>query len=256
MNYKKIFIIFLIIIVNGCTTYPINNQSKKINIYKKSFINKGFALTYNDNLLRKKIISKKLDNRSLIIFQKNLKTGTSVKVTNLINNKSTVVTVGAMSEYPIFNNSILSQRVADEIELNKDNPYVEIYEILENSSFIIKKVKTFNEEKNVANKAPIETISINDLNNKIKTTKKIKEVKFNYIIIIADFYYKNSANSLIKRIKEETLIKSIRLQVITKSKYRVFIGPFYNINSLQNGFNDISILNFENIEIIENDKIK
>jgi len=256
MNYKKIFTIFLIIIVNGCVTYPTNKESNKINIYKKSFINKGFTLVYNNNLFEKKIISKKLDNRSLIIFQKNLKKGTSVKVTNLINSKSTVVTVGGESEYPIFNNSILSQRVADEIELDLNNPYVEIYEILENSSFIIKKSKTFNEEKNVANKAPVEIININDLNNKIKTNKKIKEIKFNYIIIIADFYYKDSANSLIKRIKKETLIKNIRLQVITKSKYRVFLGPFYNINSLQNGFNDINILNFENIEIIKNDKIK
>jgi hypothetical protein len=256
MNYKKIFIIFLIIIVNGCTTYPINKKINKINIYKKSFINKGFTLVYNDNLFTKKLISKKLDNRSLIIFQKNLKKGASVKVTNLINNKSTVVTVGMESKYPYFNNSILSQRVADEIELDSNNPYIEIYEILGNSSFIIKKSKTFSEEKNVANKAPVDAISINDLNNKIKQKKKIKKNKFNYIIIIADFYYKDSANSLIKRIKEEALIKNVRLQVITKSKYRVFLGPFYDINSLQNGFNDISILNFENIEIIKNDKIK
>jgi len=256
MNYKKIFAIFLIITVNGCITYPIDKQINKINTYKKSFINKGFTLVYNDNLFKKKLISKKLDNRSLIIFQKNLKKGTSAKVTNLINNKSTVVTVGVESEYPIFNNSILSQRVADEIELDLNNPYIEIYEILGNSSFIIKKSKTFNEEKNVADKAPVDTISINDLNNNIKIKKKFKKNKFNYIILIADFYYKDSANSLIKGIKEKTLIKNIRLKVITKSKYRVFLGPFYDINSLQNGFNDISILNFENIEIIKNDKIK
>ena len=30
-------------------------------------------------------------------------------------------------------------------------------------------------------------------------------------------------------------------------------GPFNNINSLQKSFNDISILEFENIEIIKND---
>jgi len=256
MIYKKIFLIFLIIIVNSCTTYPINKKNNKINIYKKSFINKGFALVYNDNLFTKKIISKKLDNRSLIIYQKNLKKGTSVRVKNLINKKSIVATVGTKTYYPIFNNSVLSQRIADEINLDNNNPYVEIYEILTNSSFIIKKTKTFEEEKNVANKAPVDSISINDLNKKIKINKKIKKKKFNYIIAIADFYYKDSANSLIKRIKVEALVNNIRLQVITNTKYRVFIGPFYNINSLQNAFNDISILNFENIEIIKNDKIK
>ena len=107
MNYKKIFTIFLIIIVNGCVTYPTNKESNKINIYKKSFINKEFTLVYNNNLFEKKIISKKLDNRSLIIFQKNLKKGTSVKVTNLINSKSTVVTVDGEFEYLIFNTRTL-----------------------------------------------------------------------------------------------------------------------------------------------------
>jgi len=255
MNYKKIISIFIIIIVNGCSQYPIDIKNEKKIINKKSFINKGFTLVFNDALYKKKIINKKLDNRSLIIFQKNLKKGTNVRVKNLINNKSIVATVGSRSEYPIFNNSILSQRIADEIELNLINPYVEIYEILENSSFIIKKAKTFDEEKKVADKAPVDTISINDLNNKVKVIKKIKNFKFNYIIKVADFYYKDTAKSLIKRIKDETSINDIRFQVITNTKYRVFLGPFYNINSLQNAFNDIHILNFENIEIIENDKI-
>jgi len=256
MNYKKILLIFLIIFINGCITYPIEIKSEKNIIYKKSFINKGFTLVYNDDLYQKKIISKKLDNRSLAIFQKNLKKGTNVRVKNLINNKSIVATVDVISKYPIFNNSILSQRVADEIELDLNNPYVEIYEILDNSSSIIKKTITFEEEKKVADKAPVDTISINDLNKKKKVKKKINEVKFNYIVKIADFYYRDSAKSLIIRIKKLASMNDIRIQVITKTKYRVFLGPFYNIKSLQNAFNDISILNFENIEIIKNVKIK
>ena len=242
--------------MNGCTTYPIDQKNLKKVIYKKSFINKGFALVYNDNLYKKKIINKKLNNRSLIIFQKNLKKGTQVRIKNLINNKSVIAIVGVKSKYPIFNNSILSQRIAEQIDLDINNPYVEIYEILDNSLFIIKKTKTFDEEKNVADKAPVDTISINDLNKKIITNNKIKKVKFNYIIKIADFYYKESAKSLIKRIKDENSINNLRLQVITNTKYRVFLGPFYKINSLQNAFNDIHILEFENIEIIKNDKIK
>jgi len=256
MNYKKKFSIFIIILISGCVTYPIQiNTDKKI-VYKKSFINKGFTLIYNDDLYEKKIISKKLDNRSLTIFQKNLKKGTNVRVKNLINNKSIAATVGIKSEYPLFNNSILSKRIADLIDLNITNPYVEIYEILENSSSIIKKTKTFEEEKKVADKAPVETISINDLNKKKKIKKKINKVKFNYVVKIADLYYRDSAETLIKRIKKLTPKNVIRLQVITKTKYRVFLGPFYNIKSLQNAYNDINILNFENIEIIKNVKIK
>jgi len=256
MNYKFSFCIFLIILLNGCVTYPIQLKNEKKIIYKKSYINKGFTLIYDDDLYKKKIISKKLDNKSLTIFQKNLNEGTQVRVKNLINNKSLVATVGIKSKYPVFNNSILSKRIADLIELNTTNPYVEIYEILINSSSIIKKTKTFDDEKKVANKAPVETINIIDLNKNKKIKKKVNEIKFNYVVKIADFYYKDSAKSLIKRIKKLIPENVIRLQVITKTKYRVFLGPFYNINSLQNAFNDINILNFENIEIIKNVKIK
>ena len=37
------------------------------------FINKGFSLIYKDEYFNDKIISKKIDERSLVIFQKNLK---------------------------------------------------------------------------------------------------------------------------------------------------------------------------------------
>tara|TARA_Y100000746_G_C15350511_1_gene385709 strand:+ start:92 stop:856 length:765 start_codon:yes stop_codon:yes gene_type:complete len=254
MNYKKIISLFIIVFINSCTTYPIDKkEDKKKIIYKKNFTNKGFALVYDENLYKKKIITKELDNRSLIIFQKNLKKGTNVRVKNLVNEMYIIASVGADSEYPKFNNSILSQRVANEINFDPNNPYIEIYEILENSSFIIKKTKTFEEEKNVADKAPVDTISINDLNKKIKPNKKIKKIEFNYIIKIADFYYKDSAKSIIKRIKEKNSINNLKLQVLTNTKHRVYMGPFYKINSLQKAFNDISILNFENIEIIKNE---
>ena len=40
---------------------------------------------------------------------------------------------------------------------------------------------------------------------------------------------------------------------LSKTQYRVFLGPFDNIYSLQKAFNDINILDFENIEIIKID---
>jgi cell division protein FtsN len=41
--------------------------------------------------------------------------------------------------------------------------------------------------------------------------------------------------------------------MISGKKYRVYLGPFNNINSLQNSYYDIDMLDFENIEIIKND---
>ena len=98
------------------------------------------------------------------------------------------------------------------------------------------------------------SISINNLNDSVTKIEKVKENKFDYSIKIADFYFKNTAISMIDRIKKETLINKIGIQNLSDTQYRVFLGPFYNINSLQKAFNDINVLQFENIEIIKNDK--
>ena len=217
------------------------------------YSNKGFALVYNENLYKKKLINKKIQERSLIIFQKNLKINTQVKITNILNNKSIIGTVGQNSKYPLFNNSVLSIRIAEELDLNINQPYVEILEIFENSFFIAQKAKTYDEEKNVAVKAPVDGISINDLNKGTKNTKKNFNTKFSYTIKIADFYFNDTALMLLNRINTESLIENPKIEKISDKKYRVYLGPFNNINSLQKSYNDISILEFENIEIIRND---
>ena len=78
-----------------------------------------------------------------------------------------------------------------------------------------------------------------------------KDDKFLYIIKIADFYFQDSADLLIKRIKNDTPIKKINLERLSDTNYRVFLGPFDNLNSLKSSFNDISMLKFENLEIIK-----
>ena len=121
-------------------------------------------MVYKDSLKVDKIISKKLDKRSLIIFQKNLKKGSSVKITNLLNNKSLIAKVGDNAIYPDFFNSVISERIFIDLEIDYSEPYIKIYEVNQNSTFIAKKAKTFDEEKEVANKAPVDGISIKDLN--------------------------------------------------------------------------------------------
>ena len=247
---KKIFIFFIILFVSNCTAI---NQTKiqTSQLLEDPYINKGFALIYNENLLKEKIISRKIDERSLIIFQKNLKKNTKVKITNIKNNRSVIAIVGNSANYPSFNNSVLSIRIADEINLDKKEPYVEIIEILENSVFVAKKAKTFEEERKVATNVPVNNISISDLNStQIKSSTKTTN-KFSYKIKIADFYFRDTALLLIDRINSETNVKDVKIEKIMENKYRVYIGPFYNINALQKSFNDINILEFENIEIIK-----
>ena len=249
MNYK--IIIFFFLFLYSCSTTVVDKKSHDI-IPVEIFSTKGFTLLYDDDLRNKKLISKKIDERSLIIFQKNLKKNSSVKITNLINNKYILAKVGSRSKYPNFYNSVVSKRIFDELELSISEPYVEISTVSENSTFLAKKAKMFDEEKEVADKAPVEGISISDLSqNKKKVKKNINKDKFRYIIKIADFYYENTAKSMKKRIKDEINKNNAKILKISNTNYRVYFGPFDNLKSLKQTFDDITPLNFENIEIIK-----
>ena len=252
MNYKNFLLIINFFFLINCTTGNLSTV-KDNSILQKGFSNKGFALVFNLDDFNNGLISKKIDERSLTIFQKNLKIFTTVKITNMLNNKSLIAKVGKSSNYPSFNNSVISIRIANELDLNIDEPYIQILEISENSMFVAKKAKTFDEEKNVAKKAHVENIDINDLNKINKNHNETKKEKFSYLIKIADFFYDNTAQLMVNRIINETEIRNPRVKKIDKEKYRVFLGPFNNINSLQKSYNDIGILKFENIEIIRND---
>ena len=171
MNYKILLIIF-VFILTSCSIETSAIKKDKL-LGRSAFKNNGFTLVYSETLYKKKIISSKLDDRDMVIFQKNLKKNSTVKIKNNKNNKSVIATVGKKADYPNFNNSVITNRIAIAIELDINEPYIEISEIVNKSSFVAKKAKTFEEEKKVADKAPVESITINDL----MITKKKKKKK-------------------------------------------------------------------------------
>ena len=57
---------------------------------------------------------------------------------------------------------------------------------------------------------------------------------------------------MIDRIKAETSIKDIKLIKLSKTNYRVLLGPFNDINSLKESFEKMNSLYFENLEILKN----
>ena len=72
-----------------------------------------------------------------------------------------------------------------------------------------------------------------------------------YIIKVADFYYENSANMMKKRIIDELNLNNTKIEKISNTNFRVYFGPYDNLKSLKNAYNDIYPLNFENIEILK-----
>ena len=252
MLYKNILLIIFFLFFSNCSTKNFITNKPNIGLIN-NYTNSGFTLIYNENLYKDKIVSQQIDERSITILQKNLKKNMQVKITNILNNKSLIANVGKKIDYPSFYNSVISIRIANELEVNINEPYIEIKAISENSVFVAKKAKTHDEEKNIANKVPVKSISIDDLNVKKTIDKNIPNIKFSYIVKIADFYFSDTASNMVNRIKAETNAKKIHIKKIFENKYRVYLGPFDNINSLQKSFNDIEILEFENIEIIKND---
>ena len=249
MFFKYLIILLFIF---SCTTNDFQSKKKKLVNIDHTYSNIGFTLIYDDDLKKKKILSKKMNVRKLEIFQRNLKKNKIVKVTNLINNKSIIAVVGSNSVYPHFYNSVISKRIAEELEINYNEPYIQILEIDKTNTFIAKKSKMFDEEKNVADKAPVMEITIKSISSNQSDLKaKNIEKPFNYIIKIADFYYKDSAKTLVNRLNKEIDYKNGKIKKLSKTKYRVFVGPFFDLNTLKDAFNDILKLNFENIEIIK-----
>lgn len=247
MNYKLIIIIISLLFISACE--QINYKDNNITSEKK-FRNSGFTLIYNDKLEA----VKKLDQRSLEVFHKSLKKKSMIKITNPDNGKSLIAQVKSNKvQFSDFYNSIISSRIAETLELDLSLPFIEIVLISKNSTFIAKKAKTFDEERNVAEKAPIDGIIVNDLIKKPKDKKdKDKKKLFSYSIKIADFYYEDSAKMMLDRIILETSLKNSKIHQLSKTKFRVIIGPFNDIQTLKESFEKMKSLNFENLEIIKN----
>ena len=232
----------------GCVEVPKQLDKTEIKLEKK-YANSGFALIFDESLDK----IKKLDDRSLMIYHKSLKRKSTVKITNPKNGKSLIAEVKSNNQkFSDFYNSVISKRIAEDLDLDFNEPLLEITLVSRNSAFIAKKSKTFEEEKKVAEKAPVDGIQIKDLNPTPKKKKKNKKLKFSYSIKLADFYYKNSAKTMISRIKNETNIKNSRIQQLSKTKFRVLIGPFNDIKSLKESYEKLRPMNFENLEILNN----
>ena len=249
MKFRNIYILISLIFLTSCEQYNINKTSDFNSKSSKKYKNIGFSLIYSDELKLKK-----LDQRSLQIFHKTLKAKSQVKITNPLNNKSLIAEIKSNRvKFSNFYNSVITNRIVETLEINTLEPYIEIVLISKNSTFVANEAKTFEEEKEVAQKAPIDGIEISDLSGVSKKQVKSQlNKKFSYSIKVADFYYKKTANLMIDRIKTETSINNIKLIELSKTNYRVLIGPYNDINSLKDSFEKMNSLNFENLEILKN----
>ena len=236
-------ILVISILLYSCADYKAAKKNKKY------YASSGFALLYEEKLHEQNIINKKIKNENLQTIHNILKINTPIKIVNPENLKFVETKVYKKGNYPKIFNIVINKEIFKILDLDEANPYVEIYEIKKNKKFVAKKSNTFEEEKNVAEVAPVNKINIDDLSKERENNKKKNNQIKKFIIVINDFYYQKSAISLKLELETKTKFKNIRINKINDTKYRLLVGPFENFSALKTVYISLNNLGFEYLDI-------
>ena len=249
MSIKKLISVFIsITALYSCANYSSNEGMKK-NV-KQYYSSSGFALVYEDSLYKQKIVNRKINNNEDIkVMHSLLKTNTPIKIINPDNSKFIETRIYKKANYPKIFTIVVSEKIASILELDLDNPLVEVIEIKKNKTFIAKKANTYEEEKKVAKKAPVDEIKMDDLTNDKDEDKKNAFNDNNFIILINDFYYEDSAINLKNELIKKTKLNNILIKKIGNNKYRLLAGPFKNFNALKTTYISLNNSGFEDLNI-------
>ena len=181
-----------------------------------------------------------------------LQTNTAIRIINPANLKVIETKIYKKTDYPKIFTIVVSEKIASILELDLDNPFVEVTEVKKNKTFVAKKSNTYEEEKNVAEKAPVDKVKMDKLiNNEDETKKKVFKDN-NFIILINDFYYEDSAINLKNELSKKTRFINILVRKISNNKYRLFVGPFKNFNALKTTYISLNNLGFDDLSIYKN----
>ena len=245
MKFKIILFLF---ILSACSP-----QLKTLNI-KEPYAANGFAYIYSELDFNEKIIKGRMNNDILQISHQNLKTGTLIKITNPKNKESLVLKNIKRIRYPEFYKVLITEAVAQKLKLDKNLPILEIVEVKKNKSFIAKEAKTFNEEKKISSKAPVENIQISNI-SKEKSQKNIK-ISEQIYILLGSFYSIDTANFLKQRIIKDVPkfnINKLRIKRNNIKENLVISGPYNSINSVKNDYILLKTFGFEELDIFFNE---
>ena len=248
MNLNTIVLLIIsTIFLNSCADYKTDRITPKKE--KQYYSSMGFALIYSDHHYLNKVVNKKIKNADSVAMHNLLKINTPIKIINPDNSKFIETKIYKKADYPKIFNVVISRKIASFLELDFNNPYVEIIETKKNKTFIAKKSEIYEEEINVSEKVPVDAIKMNDLTKDDTETKKKSDKKSNFILVISDFYYEESAISLKKDLVKKTKMNNISVKKINNKKYRLLVGPFKNFNALKTTYISLNNLGFESLNI-------
>ena len=242
MKYKLILFLF---ILSACAPQltTLNKKSHMLQTVLPIFI----MFDFNE-----KIIKGKMNNDILQISHQNLKTGTLIKISNPKNKESWSKNIKRI-RYPEFYKVLITEG-SENLKLDKTLPLLEIVEVKKNKSFIAKEAKTFNEEKKISSKAPVENIHISNISK--EKNQKNKNTLEQIYILLGSFYSIDTANFLKQRITKDVPEFNINKLKIKKNNIKenlVISGPYNSINSVKNDYILLKTFGFEELDIFFNE---
>jgi len=258
MNLTKINILLCFILLLGACANSKIDKPKQIK-EREFYYSNGFALIYNKGLFEEGVIDKKLNNNNIIdnklnnekiiVMHSSLKKNTPIQIINPETSKVIDTKIFRKAYYPKIFNIVLSKKIATILELDIDNPYVEVFEVKKNKTFVAKETNIFEEEKKVAEVVLVDEIEMHVLSEEQFDSKKKSDKKKDFVLIISDFYFYASAENLKKELFKKTKINKFSVKKINDNKYRLSVGPFKNFNALKSIYISLNNLGFEDINI-------
>ena len=221
---------------------------------RKPFNSKGFAYIYNNEDYEAKIIQNKLNNELLQISHNNLRTGSLIKIINPRTQENLILKNFKKTKYPDFYKILITEFVAEKLNIDRNFPLVEILEIKKNKSFIAEKAKIYQEEKKISSKAPVTSVQIANISKKKPINKK--NSKEDVYILVASFYTNEAAILLKQRIIDESPSynnKILKIKKRNSKKFEVLSGPYMSVNLLKNDYIELKKFGFEELDITINE---
>ena len=134
MNLNTIVLLLIsTIFLNSCADYNSDRITKKKE--KQYYSSMGFALIYSDHHYLNKVVNKKIKNDDSVAMHNLLKINTPIRIINPDNSKFIETKIYKKADYPKIFNVVISRKIASFLELDFNNPYVEIIEVKKNKTF-------------------------------------------------------------------------------------------------------------------------
>ncbi len=245
MKFKLILIFF---IISSCAQYSTGRDNKS------AYNSKGFAYIFNDMDYENRLIKRKLDNDKLQISHNKIRINSLVKIINPKTQDYIVIKNLKKINYPDFYKILITEAVANKLNIDPKVPLVEVLEIKKNKSFVAKKAKIYKEEKKISSNAPVTSVKISNISKNSKN-KKIKK-KDTFSILIATFYSKDVAVFLKDRIIKEIPnydTNKLKIQKKGSKEINLISGPYNTINLMKNDYILLKKFGFEDLDFTINE---